>query len=308
MKSIITLSILFAFFLLSCNNGETKKSAITEKDTKPKIKVFFLAGQSNMDGRARAYKLTDEDRARLQKAQKNVTLYYNHQKPVPLQPFTASDFLRKKFDAEKLFGPELFFGINMSEAYPDEQIVLIKRSRGAMSLYGAWNPEWTEEKARMMKEDDDPKLYRDFIQYADSILKSLDSTQYEICGMLWVQGEADSNKKKHGSTPAQYYEENLRKLIKGVRKEFNKPQLPFIMLQVGNGKVVEGMKHIAAEDEYVSLIPQESDTNSVWYFERNPRPIGHYKYESMKKIGKYFFDFYQKDYADQSPENNEHSK
>jgi hypothetical protein len=303
MKSLVILSILSAFFLFSCDS-ETKNERSKEQDSAPKIKVFFLAGQSNMDGRARAYKLTDEDSARLKNAQKNVTLFYNHQKPVPLQPFVASDFLQKKFNAEKLFGPELFFGINMSEAYPEEQIILIKRSRGAMSLYGAWNPEWTIEKARMMKEDDDPKMYSDFIHYADSILKTMDTSQYEICGMLWVQGEADSNKKKHGTAPAEAYENNLRKLISGVRKEFDVPHLPFIMLQVGNGKVVEAMKNIAAADKYVSLIPQEYDTNSVWYYERNPRPIGHYKYESMKKIGRYFFEFYQKDYAGKTSKNN----
>ena len=294
MKNIL-LTIMALLIFGSCI--AQKEAAKTSKNDNKKIKVFFLAGQSNMEGRARAYNLTDEDKARLEKAKQNVTLYYNHEEPVPLQVTTPKKYVQNKFETEQVFGPELFFGINLAEAYPDQKFIFIKRSKGGMSLYGAWNPNWTEEKAKAMNEDDDPKLYSDFVAYAHSVLKDYDESEYELCGMLWVQGETDSGKKKYGTLPAETYEENLTNLIAGVRTEFSSPELPFIIFQVGNGKVVQAMKDIAKNDENVSLIPQEKDENSKYYFVKNPSPIGHYTYESMKKIGTYFFEYYQEDYA-----------
>ena len=289
VKKFFLLVISF-FLLASC------KAQKNEIKSDKEIKVFFLAGQSNMDGRAKANKLTELDKSRIKKAQQNVTLYYNHQKPVPIQATKVATHVAKKFEADTLFGPELFFGIEMSEKYPNHKIILIKRARGGMSLYGAWNPDWDKEKATLMNELKAPKLYSDFISYAKSILKDMNPDSYELCGMLWVQGETDSG-KRFGPEPATAYEQNLKALIKGVRTEFKSPQLPFLIFQVGNGKVVEGMRNIAKQDEYVSLIPQSNDKNSENYFQKNPPPIGHYICDSMKRIGTYFFEYYQNDYA-----------
>jgi len=77
-----------------------------------------------MDGRARAYNITGEDWRRIRKAQKNVTLYYNHREPVVIQPTKVLPHIERKFEADSLFGPELFFGVEMSEKYPDHKGIL----------------------------------------------------------------------------------------------------------------------------------------------------------------------------------------
>lgn len=289
IKKLAFLSLSF-LLLISCN---AQKQIV---NTQKKTKVFFLAGQSNMDGRARAFNLTKEDRERINKAQNNVTLYYNHQDPVGLQPTKVLPHIAKKFEADTLFGPELFFGVRMSEAYPEHKIILIKRARGGMSLYGAWNPDWDKAKAELMNETKAPKLYSDFIGYAKEIIKGMNPEEYELSGMLWVQGETDSG-KRFGPEPAEAYEQNLKNLLNGVRTEFESPNLPFLIFQVGNGKVVEGMQNIAKSDEYVSLIPQSNNKKSKDYYKKNPPPIGHYICESMKRIGEQFFNYYQKDYV-----------
>jgi hypothetical protein len=287
MKYLIFFIILF----FGCKAQRIKSHSYNKK-----IMVFLLAGQSNMDGRARAYNLTNEDLKRLEKVKNHVTLYYNHFKPVPLQVTIPTKYIQKKFSAKEVFGPELFFGINLSEKYPDKKIVLIKRSKGGMSLYGAWNSNWSLEKAKAMKEEDDPKLYSDFITYAKDVLSRFDTSEYELSGMLWVQGESDSGKQKFGTIPAESYEENLKNLIRGVRTEFNNSQLPFLIFQVGGGKVVKAMNKVASEDPFTVLIPQSKDKNSDLYFERNPPPIGHYKYNAMKKIGRLFFEYYENNF------------
>ena len=273
---IVTLIALIA----ACVPVRSQSKNVSSKKTK----VFLLAGQSNMDGRAKASGLSEKDKLRLQKAQRNVTLFYNFSEGKPLDSTKVAKHTAKKFGADYLFGPELFFGIEISEKYPDLEIVLIKRSRGGMSLYGAWNPDWTLEKATEIKEQNQPKLYSEFVAYAKQTLSTLPKDSYQLCGMLWVQGESDSG-KKGGLKPRETYETNLAKLIKHVRADFDAPQLPFLIFQVGHGKVVQAMKNIAKADENVFLIPQEKDESSAFYFEKNPPPVGHYVAESMKKIG-----------------------
>ena len=286
MKRIFVF--LITLLLLSCGTNIPKTKAIKKK------KVFLLAGQSNMEGRADGGKLSKEDNARLEKAGRNVTLHYNHQAAFPLQLSTPKKYIQRKFSLEKNFGPELFFGINLSEKYPEEEFIFIKRSKGGTSLYGCWNPNWTEEKAALMGELDQPKLYFDFIDYAKEILTQYDPSEYEIVGMLWVQGESDSGTGKgKGTKPSETYGANLQNLIQGVRTAFNVPELPFILFQVGGGKVVEGMKETAKQDENVFLIPQSKDKNSPDYYEKNPPPIGHYVTSSMKKIGFRFYEIYE---------------
>lgn len=296
MKYPNNLFKTFIIVLLIVFSSQTFGQELKVNETSKKTKVFFLAGQSNMDGRARAYNLTVEDKERIKKAQQNVTLYYNHRPSTPLQVTKVANHIARKFKADSLFGPELFFGIKLSEQYPNHKIILIKRAKGGMSLYGAWNPEWSEEKAKLMNELKAPKLYSDFINYAKSILSDLNPNSYEICGMLWVQGETDSG-KRFGSEPAETYEANLIKLINGVRTEFSLSNLPFLIFQVGGGNVVKGMQNIAKKDAFVSLIPQSSDKNSKDYYKKNPPPIGHYICESMKRIGIEFFELYQKHYV-----------
>lgn len=286
MKLYINFIILL-FFWTGINAQENLQSK--------KVKVFLLAGQSNMDGRAKASDLLESDKLRLKNAQKNVTLYYNFDEGNPLDTTKVATHIAKKFGANYLFGPELFFGIEMSEKYPEHQIVLIKRSRGGMSLYGAWNPNWSLEKATLIKEENQPKLYEEFVRYSKKILSNYNTNNYELCGMLWVQGESDSG-KKGGVKPSETYQENLTHLITSVRKDFKHSQLPFLLFQVGHGKVVKAMQNIAENDKNVVLIPQEKNKNSKFYFERNPAPIGHYKTNAMKKIGTYFFEFYDKNF------------
>lgn len=270
---------------------------VTSAQNELKTKVFLLAGQSNMDGRAKASGLSEIDKQRLKKAQKNVILYYNFNEGKPLDTTKVAKHTAKKFGADYLFGPELFFGIKMSEKYPNHKIILIKRSRGGMSLYGAWNPNWSLEKATLIKEQNQPKLYSEFVSYSKKVLANLPNDSYELCGMLWVQGESDSG-KKGGLKPREEYQENLISLIKSVRKDFNHPKLPFLLFQVGFGKVVKAMQNVAKSDENVVLIPQVQGENSEFYFERNPPPIGHYVTSSMKKIGEYFFEFYQENFSE----------
>ncbi len=282
--------------------------AQTDAESKQKIKVFLLAGQSNMDGRGDGSKLSKADLVLLEKVQKNVLFAYNRKDIVPLDITIPLNHVQKKFNLEKTFGPELFFGMGLAEAYPSQKILLIKRSLGGTSLYGCWNPDWSEEKAALMNELKRPKLYSDLLAYIKEVLVAYDEDDYEISGMLWVQGETDSGVKKWGSKPADSYEQNLKKLISGIRTETGVADLPFLMLQVGGGKVVDAMKNTAKTMKNVSLITQNKDKNSSRYLPNYGPPIGHYTYEGMKTIGLWFKDRYLDEYKDYSPQSKKQAK
>ena len=299
LQSLVFLVFISMATLLSANAQQAKKT-----------KVFLFAGQSNMDGRGDASKLTEEDLNGLSFAQKRIQFYYKGSVQNTNDPLIMDgvldvtdpwQFVKEKFRLEKCFGPELFFGINLSKAYPNQNFVFIKRSQGGTSLYGAWNAEWSIEKAKRINEENKPKLFNDFIITVDEQLSKLPSGSYELAGMIWVQGESDSG-NKHGSLPSTIYGENLKKLIQKVREHYNLPELPFLMLNVGSNKVVHGMKDAAMSMPNVTLVEKSNNplndnyTPTYTHFWKG-KPADHYNYTGMKKIGALFFSSYQKNYA-----------
>ena len=274
-----------------------------------KTKVFLLAGQSNMDGRGDASKLSEAEMKLLTNASQKIHFVYkgtvgegNAIRYNGALDFTNPwNFVKQKFRIEKCFGPELFFGVELVKNYPKQDYLIIKRSQGGTSLYGAWNPNWSFEKASFFNEQDKPKLYQDFIDLVDAELAKLQPNSYEIIGMLWVQGETDSN-TSNGPTAADTYQENLENLIISVRSHYNIPDLPFLMLGVGSKKVQNAMAQVSNKLTNVSFIKRSQDVNksnytSIYTHKWKDKPVGHYNYEGMKKIGQLFFESYQTSYA-----------
>ena len=257
-----------------------------------KTKVFLLAGQSNMEGRADANKLLSGDLKRLSKARENVQLAFNNNSVSPLRAFAPSIEIAEIYKRDLIFGPELFFGIGLSEVWPDEKILLIKLSEGSTSLHGCWHPEWSKNNAEIMGEENESKLYNELINYIDQILTDYKKDEYEICAILWVQGETDSGNK----IAAAAYGENLQQLISHVRQDLKNDTLPFLLFQVGNKKVVEGMKNAAQQIPNVILIPQSQKPNSVDFYEKMEN--GHYNFVGMKKLGQRFAEVYLNSISD----------
>lgn len=256
-----------------------------------KIKVFLLAGQSNMEGRADGTRLSPEDRQRVQKIQDRVQLAYNYEPIRGLNAVKPSEEIGEIYGVDLIFGPELFFGVAMAEAWPEESFLLIKFSAGGTSLHGAWNADWQEDKAAVMEEENEARLYGKLVAYVKEVLAGYDPTEYEIRGMFWVQGETDSGNE----TAAAAYGENLRKFIESLRRDMGKDELPFILFQVGKGKVVEGMKRTAGNVPNVTLVPQSPDPASDDYYSTIPN--GHYDHEGLKLLGERFAEAFLHEYA-----------
>ena len=156
-----------------------------------KINVFIFAGQSNMVGSdskvrdiknfaANASNLTKVDVKDLENAQRNISFVNNGNKSIPLNVTTPPAWKRKKFQLDSCFGPEIFFGIELSKKHPNKKFLFIKRSKGGSSLYGSWNSNWTKDKAQYIGELNQPKLFYELINDVDSELSKYDKSKCPI--------------------------------------------------------------------------------------------------------------------------------
>ena len=70
-------------------------------------------------------------------------------------------------------------------------------------------------------------MYNRFIKNMDNAISQLNnnSIDYEICGMLWMQGESDSETLEMANA----YETNLILLLNDIRDKTNKSDLTFVM-------------------------------------------------------------------------------
>ena len=242
MRFILTSLLLLAAFPFTA-------------DAKP-LKVFILAGQSNMDGQAdvRTIDFLGEDkepaRAALLKKFKPDGKTLVTRDDVWVANGGVFDKLQPGFggrkDYDKLgsnIGPEYAFGYYMGEAL-EEQVLLIKYGPGGQSLYANFRPPSAgKPEIKGMKPEDIGAQYRVLVDYTHETLKNLkthfsaydEKAGYEVAGFVWFQGyndQFDQNARKE-------YGQNLVHLIKDLRAEFKAPNMKVVVGVMG----VNGVKN-----------------------------------------------------------------
>ena len=231
-------------------------------------RVFLLAGQSNMEGTGRSAKLTPP----LSEPQKDVR-YWNDGW-VPLKPGFGHNFNYGDVDP-KQFGPEVSFGRAMADALPDDDIYIIKHGVNGANLAVQYAAP-------------DSQNYIDFRDKVKAALANLDEANidYEISGMLWMQGESDASPSIDF---ANAYETNLTNLIATVREDFDSPEMPFVLGRIlthfdtrpsgGNAIVRAAQEAVADKDD------------DVYWFDTDSLQLaygGHYGTEGQIDLGELF--------------------
>ena len=234
--------------ILSIADGETIAKPLRQAGKGP-LKVFILAGQSNMDGQAdiRTIDFLGEDKDPAKAALLKTF------KPDGKNFVTRDDVwvaargyhnLRTGLggggkDYEKpgsCIGPEYAFGYYMGQAL-DEQVLLIKYAPGGQSLYVNFRPP-SAGVPEGRKPEDVGGQYRGMVQYVHETLDSLkrrfpaynENDGYEIAGLVWFQGYNDM---VEGGKPVAEYGKNLTCLIQDLRKEFKAPQMKVVVGVMG---------------------------------------------------------------------------
>lgn len=275
-RQILKLIVPIALLLLS-------SLKLQASDT---VHVVLLGGQSNMVGAGDFDDLSDEDKQRVKEASARVQLSQNGG---PVEPLS---YFQNKKTGKKRFGPEMFIGVTLAEANPDQEYLFIKTARGGTSLYGAWNPEWSAQKALEVEKGNLKQTTKYYSEHLAAIKENLaklkkENKPYKIIGMAWMQGENDAARE----VSARSYEQNLKKLIAAYRSEFDVPELPFVCGQINSlyGDFPEGPEmvrkafvDVAQADPKVEVIRTMAERPPTDF----PKGDGaHYNAEGQKRLG-----------------------
>ena len=212
------------------------------------VRVFILAGQSNMDGQAdvRTLDFLGEDpdpaRAALLKTFKPDGKLMTRA-DVWVTSGGVSGNLgpgyggRRNYDKlGSCIGPEYSFGYCMAET-SGNQVLLIKYAPGGQSLYKDFRPP-SAGIPQGEKPEDYGVQYRGMVQCVREVLDTLKQrfptydmkAGHEIVGFVWFQGYNDMIQ---GGKPVEEYGANLTCLIKDLRKELKVPDMKVVVGVMG---------------------------------------------------------------------------
>ena len=228
-------------------------------DTTKPIKVFILAGQSNMVGMGELgnnnyplgtpgtletitqldYKFPNLiDAANGWTTRNDVYIYEARLSSYPYQQGWLTPGV---VNGSSTMGPEIQFGHLMGETF-DEDVILIKTAQGNRSLAWDFRPPSSGR--------NDPASPWESLEYTlmidgvNNVLSNLATLYpnyqgqgYEIAGFFWFQGHKDGTNTAY----ADEYESNLVNLINDVRTDFGVPNLPVVVTTIGfNGWEMSG--------------------------------------------------------------------
>ncbi len=234
-----------------------------------KVKVFILAGQSNMEGHGQLRSLDhlgDHQRyGWLLKRLKNADGSWRVRDDVTIS-YQAEH--RKKRNGpltvgwgceEHEIGPELMFGTIMGEKY-DEPVLLIKIAWGGKDVYCDFRSPSAGEPTgdvavfleRERADNNNREIgtyYRKMVSEVKDCLANLDDVVpgyqgqgYEIAGMVWFQGWNDFcqwhvriDEKPIGLGIIRSYPRTLAAMFHDLRKDLNAPGMPIVIGELGIG-------------------------------------------------------------------------
>ncbi len=212
-----------------------------------RLKVFILAGQSNMEGQAVAdldgkdcndgkgtltFLLAEPSRAERFRHLRGGDGHWAKRDDVWVRYRPERGELKAgplglgftPYAGRHHFGPELQFGHIVGDRFP-EQVLLIKTAWGGKSLYrdfrppssgGVVGPYYT----KMLSE------VREALANVRSDFPSYAGGGYELAGFVWYQGWNDG---AAGRAAVAEYEQNLVNLIRDVRRDLKVPGLPVVV-------------------------------------------------------------------------------
>ena len=233
-------------------------------DTSKKVKVFILAGQSNMEGKAKMTLLE------YQIDQPETRDFFKHLKKdgewvvrddVWINYLDRRGKLTIGFGSRNCIGPELEFGNTVGDHFK-EQVLIIKTAWGGKSIGRDFRPPSSglpsEEKLKQILQqtnernkkrnrpeitmddvkDTYGKFYREMMKEINTTLRELKTRfpdykgqGYEIAGFVWFQGWNDMFDKDFLAN----YGKHMANFIRDVRKDLKAPNLPFVIGQMGQG-------------------------------------------------------------------------
>lgn len=213
-------------------------------------RLYYLGGQSNMDGYGYVKDLPPEMRDPMQKvmifhgnpAEDNAEEADGRGLWQTLRPGHGTGFHSdgERNHYSKRFGLELSLAQQLQAEYPDDAIAFIKYSKGGSSIdslagdrFGCWEPDFRGQTG-INQWDHFLATMRSALAVTD-IDGDDEADQLIPCGILWMQGESDATVSE---SVANQYESHLKRLMDLMRASMLQDELPVII-----GKISDSGKH-----------------------------------------------------------------
>lgn len=206
--------------------------------------VYFLGGQSNMEGFGLNSALTASDYS----AAPEVMIFHGRKANdgqtgggvgvwEKLRPGHGAGFTSDGEDNlhSDRFGPELSFGRHLQAIAPSKNIAIIKYARGGSALmggisdYGSWDPDYSGEN-RINQYDIALETIRNALSVYDLSGDGV-ADEFVPAGIIWMQGETDAHENLEA---AANYEENLTRLMDLLRAAFHTDELPVVIGRIAD--------------------------------------------------------------------------
>ena len=255
-KRTLLATLLVAIGLSLASSQEQ----VNAKATKGPLKVFLLAGQSNMEGKGAVNTLDwlgeDPEHGHLLDTIKKEDGSWVVRDDVWIWYLGRKGKLTVGYGSEKsphapLIGPELGFGTVLGD-HLDEQVLLIKT---------AWGGKDVANDFRAPGKAGPGEFYTKMLEHVPDVLSNLetlfpeyDGKGYELCGLVWFQGWNDMVSDEKTAA----YTENLAQMIRDLRKDLGVPKLPVVIgeLGVGGVKAEGGKARFREAQKAVALLPE----------------------------------------------------
>jgi len=304
------LNLVLAAGIISLS---VKPSLVAQDLRSDSVRVYYLGGQSNMDGFGYNKDLPES----LSHPNKDIWIF--HGNPVgddlpmgglgiwePLQVGHGTGFQSdgSSNTYSDRFGVELSLAHSLQELYPGERIAIIKYSRGGTSIdslatgrFGCWEPDYLGStginqydhflhtvRSAMNVGDIDGDGRKDFLIPA---------------GIVWMQGESDASFTEE---IANKYYFNLKRLMDLIRASLRCDDLPVVIGKISDswddprdGKVWEHGELVQyAQEKYARTDGNASIIRETRYYSYSD--TWHYDSEGYIDLGKRFAEaLYQLD-------------
>jgi gluconolactonase len=246
MKQILLRCVSHLFALLVLLGSVVVNSIRADE-----FDLYYLGGQSNMEGFGTNQQLPDSLKGKVEGAWIFQATALPDQQPIngkgswsPVQPGHGTNFSSdgKTNHLSDRFGVELSFAKAIRERRPHRKVAIIKYARNGSSIdaraagqWGCWEPDFQATKGE----------HRDINQY-DQFLATIrnamsvddfdgDGTRDTLvpAGIVWMQGESDA---VFSEDIAKSYSRNLKRLMDLMRAALRTDDLPVVVGRISDSK------------------------------------------------------------------------
>ncbi|MEM9545031.1 MAG: sialate O-acetylesterase [Bacteroidota bacterium] len=237
-----------------------------QEKSERKVRVFILAGQSNMQGQGTIDDPENDPGSLIDVIENDgngdwseigkvgdwnvldgAYLYFEKEEETIKSNITVG----QGADAN-LIGPELMFAYQLDEYYEDP-VLIIKTAWGGASLAVDFRPP-SAGNATGELYDAMIKTVQDVTQNLGSEFPAIGVTNFELSGFAWFQGWNDGELESYLNE----YESNLHDLINDIRNDLNAPNLPIVIANSGHGGFVQSNDLWVQDMQNVVSVAQEN--------------------------------------------------